>query len=119
MAITDGDADLFLAINGSIGKNKGVTFEMEDQYLAGDVPKKGGNPVQLIGSAVFKEGKMIAKLTGEETRSALILDNTSRIEDMYVSYQDPLNHKYKIACRLKKKTATKVKIKLRNGPPYY
>ncbi|MDQ0971821.1 spore germination protein KC [Neobacillus niacini] len=118
LAITDGDADLFLAINGSIGKkNNGVTFKEEDQYLAGNVPKKGGNQVQLIGSAVFKEGKMIAKLTGEETRSALILDNTARIEDMYVSYQDPLNEKYMVACRVKKKTATKVKIKLRKGPP--
>lgn len=118
LAITDGDADLFLAVNGSIGKkNNGVTFKEEDQYLAGNVPKKGGNQVQLIGSAVFKEGKMIAKLTGEETRSALILDNTARIEDMYVSYQDPLNEKYMVACRVKKKTATKVKIKLRKGPP--
>lgn len=118
LAITDGDADLFLAMNGSIGKkNNGVTFKEEDQYLAGSVPKKGGNLVQLIGSAVFKEGKMIAKLTGEETRSALILDNTSRIEDMYVSYQDPLHEKYMVACRVKKKTATKVKVKLRKGPP--
>jgi spore germination protein KC len=118
LAITDGDADLFLAINGAIGKkNNGDTFKEEDQYLAGSVPKKGGNVVQLIGSAVFKEGKMIAKLTGEETRCALILDNTSRIEDMYVSYQDPLNEKYMVACRVKKKTATKVKIKLRKGPP--
>jgi spore germination protein KC len=118
LAITDGDADLFLAINGSIGKkNNGHEFKEEDQYLAGSIPKQGGNPVQLIGSAVFKEGKMIAKLTGEETRSALILDNTSKVEDMYVSYQDPLNNKYKVACRLKKKTSTKVKVKLRKGPP--
>nr|MDP5193929.1 Ger(x)C family spore germination protein [Neobacillus sp. 179.-C4.2 HS] len=118
LAITDGDADLFLAMNGSVGKkNNGDTFKEEDQYLAGSVPKKGGNVVQLIGSAVFKEGKMIGKLTGEETRGALLLDNTSRIEDMYVSYQDPLNEKYMVACRVKKKTATKVKVKLRKGPP--
>ncbi|MFS0777918.1 Ger(x)C family spore germination protein [Neobacillus sp. 3P2-tot-E-2] len=118
LAITDGDADLFLAMNGSIGKkDNGVKFKEEDQYLAGSVPKKGGNMVQLIGSAVFKEGKMIGKLTGEETRSALLLDNTSRIEDMYVNYQDPLYEKYMVACRVKKKTATKVKVKLRKGPP--
>lgn len=60
---------------------------------------------------------MIGNLTGEETRVALLLDNTSRIEDMYVSYQDPLKEKYVVGCRVKKKTATKVKVKLRKGPP--
>ncbi len=48
--------------------------------MAGQVPKRGGNPVQLIGSAVFKEGKMIGKLTGEETRIAILLDNTQNIQ---------------------------------------
>jgi spore germination protein KC len=117
-AITDGDADLFLAISGSVSeKREGSSFQEEDQYFAGSVPKKGGNPVQLIGSAVFKEGKMIGKLTGEETRATLLLDNTSRIEDMFVSFNDPVEKKYKVAVRVKKKTATDIKIKLRKGPP--
>ncbi|WP_419887935.1 Ger(x)C family spore germination protein [Neobacillus niacini] len=117
-AITDGDADLFLAITGSISEKKGEKgFHEEDQYIAGNVPKNGGNPVQLIGSAVFKEGKMIAKLTGEETRASLLLDNTSKVEDMFVSFTDPLDKKYKVAVRVKKKTATDVKIKKRKGPP--
>lgn len=117
-AITDGDADLFLAISGSVSEKKdGKSFKEEDQYFAGSVPKKGGNPVQLIGSAVFKEGKMIAKLTGEETRVSLLLDNTSRVEDMYVSFNDPINKKFKVAVRVKKKTPTDVEVKLRNGPP--
>jgi spore germination protein KC len=117
-AITDGDADLFLAISGSVSeKREGSSFQEEDQYIAGSVPKKGGNPVQLIGSAVFKEGKMIGKLTGEETRVSLLLDNTSRIEDMFVSFNDPIERNYKIAVRVKKKTATDINIKLRKGPP--
>jgi spore germination protein KC len=117
-AITDGDADLFLAIAGSVSEKKGENgFHEEDQYLAGNVPKDGGNPVQLIGSAVFKEGKMIAKLTGEETRASLLLDNTSKVEDMFVSFTDPLDKKYKVAVRVKKKTPTDVKIKKRKGPP--
>jgi spore germination protein KC len=117
-AITDGDADLFLAISGSVSeKREGSSFQEEDQYIAGTVPKKGGNPVQLIGSAVFKEGKMIGKLTGEETRVSLLLDNTSRIEDMFVSFPDPVEKNFKIAVRVKKKTATEINIKLRKGPP--
>ena len=115
-AITDGDADLFLAMLGSSKGHKNG-FQDEDQYIAGQVPKKGGNPVELIGTAVFKEGKMIGKLTGEETRIAGMLDNTSNIRDMFSSFPDPLDNRYKIAVRIKKNRSTKVKIKLRNGPP--
>lgn len=117
-AITDADADLFLAIYGSSKENSNETgFQDEDQYTAGQVPKKGGNPVQLIGSAVFKEGKMIGTLTGEETRITRLLDNTSKIRDMFSSFQDPLDKRYKIGVRLKKINNTKVKVTLRNGPP--
>lgn len=118
IAITDGDADLFLAMYGSVhDKNKEVGFQDEDQYVAGEVPKKGGNPVQLIGSAVFKEGKMIGKLTGEETRIARLLDNTTTNRDMFSSFPDPLDKRYKIGVRIKKARSTKVKVRLRKGPP--
>jgi spore germination protein KC len=117
-AITDGDADLFLAMYGSIHeKDKEIGFHDEDQYKAGQVPKKGGNPAQLIGAAVFKEGKMIGTLTGEETRVARLLDNTSNTRDLFSSFEDPLDKRYKIAVRLKKTNKNKVKVKLRNGPP--
>ncbi len=116
-AITDADADLFLAMYGSPNKQKDIEFNDEDKYLAGQVPKKGGDPVQLMGSAVFKEGKMIGKLNGEETRIVNLLDNTQVIEDLFSSFADPLNKKYKIGVRIEKKNKTKVKIKLRKGRP--
>lgn len=115
-AITNGDADLFLAMYGSVNtKNKG--FEDEDEYMAGHVPKKGGNPVQIMGSAVFKEGKMIGKLNGEETRIARLLNNTVPTRDLYSSFPDPLDDSYKIGVRIKKARKNKIKIKLGNGPP--
>lgn len=117
-AITDADADLFLAIYGSSKENSDESgFQDEDQYTAGQVPKRGGNPVQLIGSAVFKEGKMIGTLTGEETRITRLLDNTSNIRDLFSSFPDPLDKRYKIGVRLRKTNNTKVKVTLRNGPP--
>ncbi|MCM3567271.1 Ger(x)C family spore germination protein [Neobacillus mesonae] len=115
-AITDGDADLFLAIYGASNQEE-AGFRDEDQYKAGQVPKTGGNPVLMIGSAVFKEGKMIGTLTGEETRITRLLDNTENTRDLFSSFQDPLDKRYKIAVRIKKTNRTKVKIKLRNGPP--
>lgn len=117
-AITDGDADLFLAMYGGLyDKKKEIGFQDEDQYRAGQVPEEGGNPAQLIGSAVFKEGRMIGKLTGEETRITRLLDNTSKTRDMYSSFPDPLDKRYKIAVRIKKSRNVKVKVKLRKGLP--
>ena len=92
---------------GSPNKQKNIEFNDEDKYLAGQVPKKGGDPVQLMGSAVFKEGKMIGKLTGEETRIANLLDNTQDIGDLFSSFADPLNKKYKIGVRIEKKIKRK------------
>ncbi|WP_428912294.1 Ger(x)C family spore germination protein [Niallia sp. Krafla_26] len=118
LAITDGDADLFLAMYGSSNENNNRKgFQDEDKYVAGQVPKKGGNPVQLIGSAVFKEGKMIGTLTGEETRIMRLLDNTTNNRDMFSSFPDPLDKRYKIGVRIQKTEKTKVNIKMKNGPP--
>ncbi len=116
-SITEADADLFLAMYGSVKGKKDEEFKDEDQYIAGQLPKKGGDPVQLMGSAVFKEGKMIGKLTGEETRISILLDNTQNIQDMYSSFADPLDKKYKIGVRIEKNEKTKVKVKLRKGRP--
>ena len=117
-AITDADADLFLAMYGSVEeKKKEIGFHDEDKYIAGQVPKTGGNPVQLMGSAVFKEGRMIGKLSGEETRIARLLDNTSNNRDLFSSFPDPLDKRYKIAVRIQKTRNTKINIKLRKGPP--
>lgn len=115
-AITNGDADLFLAMYGSHTEKK-TGFQDEDQYMAGEVPKEGGNPVEIIGSAVFKEGRMIGKLNGEETRIARLLNNTVPTRDMYSSFPDPLDERFKIGVRIRKAQKNKVKVILRNGPP--
>lgn len=41
-------------------------------YYAGDIPRKGGQGVELFGSAVFDGDKMVGKLTGSETKMLLI-----------------------------------------------
>jgi len=37
-------------------------------YLAGEVPRKGGSKIELLGSVVFDGDKMVGKLTGFETQ---------------------------------------------------
>lgn len=53
-----------------IGRDGAAT---SGQYIAGEVPIAGASKAQVIGSAVFKEDKMVGVLNGQETRYYLIL----------------------------------------------
>ncbi|WP_426446077.1 Ger(x)C family spore germination protein [Paenibacillus sp. S-38] len=107
---------LFLAIYATTEKQSGKYSRVEDDYLAGQVPQKGGDPVQIIGSAVFKAGKMIGTITGEESRYSLFLRRKSLTHSFISTYQDPLNNDYQITARFIKNGTTKVKLNVRTDP---
>ncbi|MET3508006.1 Ger(x)C family spore germination protein [Halalkalibacter oceani] len=108
--ITEGDADLFLAIYAtSMITDKGANGS-EDEYVAGEVPQVNRQETQFIGSAVFKEGTMIDRLDGEETRLTLIMDNTLNMEDVLTTYPDPMDDHYRITTKYIQKDKTSVKI---------
>ncbi|QXE01745.1 Ger(x)C family spore germination protein [Terribacillus sp. DMT04] len=110
--ITEGDADLFIAPLATTERDKDPKFGEEDHYKAGEIPIKGKNHTQFMGSAVFKEGQMIDTLTGEETRFCLMFDSTLSQKDIIASYNDPIKPSYQIAGRLEiNKVKTKVDYK--------
>lgn len=45
-------------------------------YIAGQVPRAGDTPVEVIGSAVFDGGKMVGTLTGTENRVYEMITNS-------------------------------------------
>jgi spore germination protein KC len=113
---TEADASLFLAIYGTtVKEDEEKSDKEEDRIFAGQLAEKGKtNPTQFIGSAVFKEGKMIGKLTGEETRMAILLNDTLEMSDVLTTFPDPFNEKYRIATRIIKKKNNVVKMMLKN-----
>lgn len=115
--LTEADASLFLGIYGSTKKDpKEDTTSAEDQLLAGHLDVKGkANPTQFLGSAVFKEGQMIGKLNGEETRVAVLLNDTLEMSDFLTTYPDPFDDRYLVAARVIKKRDNEVNMKLKNG----
>ncbi|WP_164984987.1 Ger(x)C family spore germination protein [Ammoniphilus sp. CFH 90114] len=117
LQVMEGGEDLFLAPYVTTKKENKKKDGNEDEFLAGQVPKEGGDIAQVIGSAVIKKGKVIGTLTGEETRLAILLDNTLETEEMLVTYPDPLHPKYRIAARLLKKQSTDIKMKLDSETP--
>ncbi|WP_425447143.1 Ger(x)C family spore germination protein [Dethiothermospora halolimnae] len=114
---TEGDAGLYLSVYGTTINVSDKNKNNEDQYLAGEIPREGGGTGELIGSAVFKEGKMIGTLTGEETRISLILQPNYRMEKIITTYDDPLNDKYKITTRVGKYEDTIIDINVDSSTP--
>ncbi|MEQ6389991.1 Ger(x)C family spore germination protein [Bacillaceae bacterium S4-13-58] len=116
MQKTELDSDLFLSLYAT-ATPENQKYGNEDEYLAGEIKKESGNPTQVIGSAVFKHGKMIGLLTGEETRMALLLTPKAKdLGTMLTSYQDPLDEKYRISTRVSKPEGTEISMDFSKDP---
>ncbi|MGM8213763.1 Ger(x)C family spore germination protein [Virgibacillus sp. W0430] len=116
--ITEADADLFLTPYTTTEIEEKNRYTNEDQFLAGEKQLTGIlNNTQAAGSAVFKEGKMIGKITGEETRLATMLNNTLEVANILTTFPDPFDERYRIATRMKSNKSTKIKMNLKKETP--
>lgn len=117
--ITEADADLFLAMYGTTEQDNDTEQNRNnDHFTAGEFHYSGEtNSTNFAGSAVFKEGKMIGKLTAEETRVSIILNSTLNATDVLTTYTDPLNENYRIAARVNKRKRNKVEMNLKSDTP--
>ncbi|MFT4412721.1 Ger(x)C family spore germination protein [Fredinandcohnia humi] len=117
--ITEADADLFLAIYATTKeaeqpKDNGDKFDL----IAGEMKIEGQtNKTQVLGSAVFKEGKMIGTLTGTETRLVQMLNKTMQNSTYYTSFPDPFDKEYRLAVRLKEKDKPKIVVDVSRPSP--
>lgn len=86
-------------------------------YLPGQLKMKGGNPTEIIGAAVFKEGKMIGRLNGEEVRLVTLLRAKPEVKYMLSTFPDPLAKGDIVAGRIIKQKKTKVKVDVSGANP--
>ncbi|WP_456273286.1 Ger(x)C family spore germination protein [Bacillus sp. AK031] len=110
----EADAGLALAVYTTAEKMDPEIKENEDQYLPGELYKQGGTPVQLVGGAAFRGGKMVGSLTGEEVRVMTILTESLKPQDIAFTFPDPIKEKFKITG---KATNTKTKVKVDVSKP--
>lgn len=90
--ITEAGSDLFLAIYTTSEKNEEHLPNETNQIKAGELNYSGEtNKTQFAGAAVFKDGKMIGTLTGQEVRYTVLLNNTMSLKDDLASVPDPFN----------------------------
>lgn len=109
--------DLFLCIYGTAKPEDPKPYAHEDEYYAGEINMKGDNPIQLIGSAVLKNGKMIGLLTGEETRLCMHLQPRSTFSSLQATFPDPLDESQRVSIRFIKETNNRFKLDLDGEVP--
>lgn len=87
--------------------------EKTGEYLAGGIGTRGGNPVQMVGTALFRGDKLVGKLTSEETRMLAML--TGDFRRGYITVQDPLQPKSGINIHLRPGRRPKIDVDLVDG----
>jgi spore germination protein KC len=90
-----------------------VPGEKTEEYLAGGVPVRGGNPAMMIGTALFRGDRMVGKLTSEETRMLAIL--TGDFRRGYITVQDPLQPAKGVNVYLRPGRNTKIGVGMDGG----
>lgn len=85
------------------------------ERYAGELPRKGGNNIELFGTALFDGDKMVHKLDGYETRIMLML--RGEFERGTFSHNDPLRPDLDVAVDLSRHSKPKVKVVFDEGKP--
>jgi spore germination protein KC len=107
----EADAGLALGVYTTVLEIDPEVTENEDEYLPGELYKKGGTPVQIVGGAAFRGGKMVGSLTGEEVRVTTILTENLNPQDIAFTFPDPLKEKFRITGKAtNRKTQVKVDV---------
>lgn len=87
----------------------------EGVFLAGAVPREGGNEIEIMGAAVFRGGRMVGTLTGDET----IIYNMVRgkFKQGIFSFPDPNEPSRFIILNLLAERPTNINVSLKEQGP--
>lgn len=95
------------------GKNRTTREKIEGgmAYLPGEIPREGGNKIEIIGQAVFKEDRLVGYLNGKETRYYQML--TGDFRRGVFTFPDPQEPEKKIiVVEIKKGRNPDIKVKI-------
>lgn len=86
-------------------------------YLAGQVPHSGRNPLEFVGTAVFRGDKMVGALSTTETRMFSFLSGFYNYG--YLIVQDPLSPKDSVNVRIRPGASPDIKGFFVDGKPAF
>lgn len=82
-------------------------------YYAGEVPRTGENKAEFLGSAVFRNDQMVGQLTGDETRTMLLLRGD--FDTGIFILPDPKHEDKVVSLRLKQAKKPQIKVSIEQG----
>lgn len=99
------------------GEERGTKIpgDKTKDYLAGDIPREGGNSIEYLGTAVFNGDKLVGKLTNTETRLLAIL--LGRLPHSFMTVDDPLMAKKAVNVALRLGSKPKINVEIVDGIP--
>jgi len=117
--VTEAGSDLFLGIYSTSEKKENFDWQDKNKIIAGELTYEGATgKTQFAGGAVFKNGKMIGKVTGDEVRVANLVNNTvTTADDVLASYPDPFDKNQQLAVKINKLHKNKIKMNLKAEKP--
>ncbi|NLE24448.1 MAG: Ger(x)C family spore germination protein [Clostridiaceae bacterium] len=89
--------------------------DVPGNYYAGDIPRKGGPEVELLGSSVFDGDKMVCKLTGFETQMLLLV--RGELKSGPFSISDPEKPELMVPIDIKEFEKPIISVDLNEGKP--
>ncbi len=110
----------YAAVNPASGKGQGekpVPGGMAREYVAGSIPRSGGNAIEFAGTAVFRADKMVGTLTTQETRALAIMKGQFPL--CYYTVQDPLDPREVVLGRVTLTDKPKIDVAIRDGRPVF
>lgn len=108
-----------VSVNPNImqGKSEGKSISGQKQkaFTAGNIPRKGYNPVDFAGTAIFNGDRMVGTLNNQQTRILAMMLN-----DFYSGYivvEDPLAPQYSVNIDLRLGRKPKIIANIIDGKP--
>ena len=90
-------------------------IDIDSSYVAGTSLVEDENLIQLMGTAVFKDGKLVGELNGQETISHLIV--TNKLDQCIINIPDPFSSDNLISISISLNN-TNNKVEFVNNAPY-
>ena len=90
-------------------------FKSEGDYYAGELPRKGGNKIEFVGTALFDGDKMVGELNGDETRAMSMI--RGELVNASIAIADPLHKGFRITIDTRLQGKPDIKVAIRKGKP--
>jgi Ger(x)C family germination protein len=112
---TDDPVASVIAVNKEAAKDeKSIPQDKKMAFLAGDIAREGGNPVDFAGTALFREDKLVGMLDTKESRMLTMI--RGEMPQIKFHFTDPLRKKELVTLELKYAKPPKLQVDLKANP---